>query len=69
MNIWRQLAYYFSLITYFGVLIASCIFVGYFLGSYLDRLLAINMMFTIIGVVIGSIAGLYFMYKTAIRMI
>ena len=69
MNIWRQLAYYLSLVTYLGIVIVCCVFVGYFLGSYLDNIMATELIFTVIGVLLGSFSGLYMMYRMATKYI
>jgi len=69
MSSWRQLFHYIWLISYLGVAMASCVFIGYCLGSLADRYLATGMMLTITGIIVGALSGIYLMYKAAMRAI
>ena len=69
MNSIKQIVQYLSLVTYFGIMIASCVLIGYYLGFYLDKWLFTEMIFTIIGVLLGSFTGLYMLYRIATKTI
>ncbi len=67
MNLWQQIFKYLGLITYFGILVSTSIFLGYLGGRFLDNLFGVPMIFTIIGTAIGAISGFYLLYKTAMK--
>ena len=69
MSTWRQLSQYIWLISYLGVAMASCVFIGYYLGSLADRYMSTGMFFTVIGIIVGAVSGIYLMYRAAMRAI
>lgn len=67
MNSWQEIFKYLGLITYLGLLVAGSIYIGLLGGEFLDDLFGTNQIFTVIGILIGAISGLYLLYKTAMK--
>ncbi|QOR33785.1 AtpZ/AtpI family protein [Clostridium sp. 'deep sea'] len=65
----KQIVHYLGLVTYFGIMIISCVLIGYYMGFYLDKWLSTEIVFTLIGVLLGSVAGLYMLYRIATKTI
>jgi ATP synthase protein I len=53
----------------FAVILASCVLVGIFGGSFLDARLGTSPIFLVLGSVLGTVAGVWSMYKTSAMLI
>ena len=68
MPILREAAAHLSLLMQIGILIAACIFLGFFAGSWLDRRFATGMIFTTVGAIMGVGAGFWAAYQTIMKV-
>ena len=50
-----------------GIVLVSCIVIGYFLGSFLDRKLGTEPWLSVAGVLLGSGAGFFELFRTVAR--
>ncbi|WP_242945763.1 AtpZ/AtpI family protein [Anaerobranca gottschalkii] len=58
---------YFSLITYIGILMTACIMIGFYLGTYLERLTGSFFLF-ILGIFLGIGAGFWSVYQLIAKL-
>ena len=50
-----------------GTALVSCVVLGYFLGSYLDRKLGTSPWLVVAGVILGTAAGFVGLFRTVSR--
>lgn len=62
-----QILKYFSLITYVGVLMAVCILIGYYLGTFLQNITGSFVLF-VISIFLGIAAGFLAVFKLIIKL-
>lgn len=56
---WLKIARVFGLLTLLGIGIVSNIAVGFWLGSLIDRFTGHDLLFKLVGMIIGVISGFY----------
>jgi F0F1-type ATP synthase assembly protein I len=60
---WKQIMRALALLTQVGLLIIVSAGIGFGFGYWLDRLLSFNLLFEIIGLLIGLVSGFYAVYN------
>ncbi|MGM0437286.1 MAG: AtpZ/AtpI family protein [Bacillota bacterium] len=60
---WQKIAQAFGMLTLLGITVIVNMAVGFWLGSLVDKLIGSDLIFKIIGLLIGVIAGFYSVYR------
>lgn len=59
----EEIFYYFSLVTQLGIVVASSIVGGAFLGNFIDKKVGTKGIFLALFIIVGIVAGLLCSYK------
>ena len=68
MSVIRQAATFFGLIIQLGLTMVVSIFIGYYAGAYLDRLLGLSTILSIVGAIVGIAAGFWGSYRLILHI-
>ncbi len=63
MSWWSTLVKSLTLVLHLGLIVSTAIGVGYLIGSRLDNYLGITGKYSVWGIILGAISGIYLLYK------
>ncbi len=67
MSLWRRSLIYVSLVMQLGITMVVAVYLGFRVGWWLDELLNVSMVFTLIGTLLGTGAGFLSIYRLIMR--
>lgn len=67
MSLWRRSLIYVSLVMQLGITMVVAVYLGFRVGWWLDELLNVSMVFTLVGTLLGVGAGFLSIYQLIMR--